>query len=70
VVPYEFLPHLDEHDAGFLEKVRQYSLAIAHPVIGVMDGGALIHKSRDEFRFVGRASVFQGGDVTFRGSEA
>lgn len=70
VVPYEFLPHLDKHDDGFLEKVRQYSQAITHPVIGVEDGGALLHKSRDEYQFVGRAAIFHHGNITLIGEDA
>jgi peptidase E len=63
IVPYEFLPHLNAHSESFLEKVRQYSQAIHHPVIGVEDGGALMHKSRDTYQLVGRASIFRHGDI-------
>lgn|GEM_PF-2414775 len=69
VVPYEFLPHLNAHDESFVEKVRQYSQAISHPVIGVEDGGALMHKSRDKYQLIGRASIFRLGDVEFIGGE-
>ena len=63
IVPYEFLPHLNVHSESFLEKVRLYSQAIDHPIIGVEDGGALIHKSINEYQVVGRASIFRHGDI-------
>ncbi len=63
IVPYEFLPHLNAHSESFLEKVRQYSRAIDHPVIGVEDGGALMHKSRDNYQLTGRALIFRHGDI-------
>jgi peptidase E len=65
IVPYEFLPHLNAHDGSFLEKVRKYSQAISHPVIGIEDGGALIHISRDEYQLIGRASIFHYGEIEF-----
>lgn len=70
VVPYEFLPHLNVHGESFLEKVRQYSRGISHPVIGIVDGGALMHKSRDQYQITGRASIYRHGDVEFIGGEA
>jgi dipeptidase E len=65
IVPYEFLPHLNAHGGSYLEKVRRYSQAISHPVIGVEDGGALIHKSRGKYQLVGQASIFHHGDIEF-----
>ena len=63
IVPYEFLPHLNLHSESFLEKVRLYSQAIDHPVIGVEDGGALVHKSSNQYEVIGQASIFRHGDV-------
>jgi dipeptidase E len=63
IVPYEFLPHLNVHDQSFLEKVQRYSQAIGHPVIGVEDGGALIHSSRDMYKLAGHASIFHHGEI-------
>jgi dipeptidase E len=65
IVPYEFLPHLNAHGKSFLEKVRRYSQATSHPVIGVEDGGALIHESRGKYQLIGQASIFHRGDIEF-----
>jgi hypothetical protein len=46
IVPYEFLPHLNLHSETFLEKVRLYSQAINHPVIGVEWWSPNLHVSK------------------------
>jgi hypothetical protein len=61
---------LNAHGESFLEKVRQYSQAIRHPVIGVEDGGALMHRSREKYQLAGRASIFRHGDIEFIGGES
>jgi peptidase E len=60
-VPYEFLPHVNRHDAAFLEKVRAYSAHIDVDIIAVPDGGALIHQAPETFEAVGRITRFRRG---------
>ena len=66
LVPYEFLPHLNHHQPEFLELVRQYSAQIAHDVIGLVDGGAILHTSRTDYEIVGKSVVFRRGKVLER----
>ena len=41
-VGYEILPHLNRHDASFLEKVQRYSELISHDIVALDDGAALV----------------------------
>ncbi|MEP7314037.1 MAG: Type 1 glutamine amidotransferase-like domain-containing protein [Pseudomonadota bacterium] len=61
LVPYEFLPHLNNHPPAFLETVRLYSEQIAHDIVGLVDGGAILHTSSKDYEIVGRAVVFHRG---------
>ena len=63
LVSYEFLPHLNHHPPAFLELVRQYSAQIAHDVIGLVDGGAILHTSSTDYEIVGRSVVFRRGKI-------
>jgi peptidase E len=61
-VQYEFLPHVNRCDEAFLEKVRAYSAHVAHDVVGVADGGALVHNTRDTYATVGTVVRFRQGE--------
>jgi peptidase E len=53
-VPYEFLPHVNRLDRAMLEKVSRYCERVDNDVIGVADGGALVHSA---------AAVEQVGEI-------
>lgn len=64
LVDCELLPHLNRHDAAFLETVRAYSERVDHDVIALADGAALLHSNGDETRCVGEAVRFRDGSRT------
>ena len=41
LVGFEFLPHLNRRDQVFIDRVRAYSEAVPHDIVGVDDGGAI-----------------------------
>lgn len=61
LVDYELLPHLNRHDATFLEKVRRYSERVQQDVIALADGAAVLHAGGDDFRCTGQAARFSKG---------
>jgi len=61
IVGYEILPHLNKHDASFLEKVRRYSELVPAEVVAVEDGAALIIDGSGDCKCVGVAVRFRGG---------
>jgi peptidase E len=63
-IEYEILPHLNRFEVSFLETVRRYSERVAHDVIGLADGAALLHTSRDNYRCVGQTTRFRNGVMT------
>jgi peptidase E len=64
IVDYEILPHLNRFPSSFLETVRRYSEQVDHDVIGLADGAAVLHQSRDNFVCVGLATRFHSGVMT------
>jgi peptidase E len=64
VVDYEILPHLNRFEPAFLETVRRYSERVAHDVIGLADGAAVLHRSGDDYWCVGQATRFRSGVMT------
>jgi len=69
-VDYEVLPHLNRFGPAFVETVRQYSERVAHDVLGLADGAAVLHTGSGAFRCVGRAARFRRGTVTAIGAAA
>lgn len=63
IVAYEILPHLNQPELSFLEKVRGYSEQVDHDVIGLADGAALLHINTDEYLCVGQVTRFRKGEV-------
>jgi len=63
VVSYELLPHLNRFKPPFLETVRRYSERVAHDVIAIADGAAVLHTSTrgNDYRCVGQAVGFRNG---------
>ena len=61
LVGFEFLPHLNRHDARFLEKARRYSEGVAHDIVGVEDGGAVSVGDAGGLECFGRAVRFRRG---------
>ncbi len=64
IVDYEILPHLNRFEPSFLEIVRRYSERVDHDVIGLADGAAVLHRSSDNYRCVGKATRFHKGVMT------
>jgi peptidase E len=64
VVGYEILPHLNRFENSFLETVRRYSERVAHDVIALADGAALLHMDCDAYKCVGQVSRFRNGVIT------
>jgi len=60
-VGYELLPHLNRFEPPFLETVRLYSQRVAHDVIALADGAAVLHTSGEDYRCVGQAARFRKG---------
>lgn len=61
VVGYELLPHLNRFEPPFLETVRRYSERVAHDVIALADGAAVLHTSAEDCRCIGEAVRFRNG---------
>ena len=59
-VDYELLPHLNRHDASFLEKVRRYSELVSYDVVALEDGAALV-SSDGESKCFGECARFTCG---------
>ncbi len=64
LVAYEILPHLNTCDLNFLQQVRRYSERVEHDIIGLHDGAAVLHTSRDDYYFVGQVQRFRNGVVS------
>ena len=58
-VPYEFVPHANRLDDAMLEKVREYAGRVENEVIGVADGGALVHGRAETFEPLGEIVRFR-----------
>jgi len=43
----EILPHLNRHDASFMEKVQRYSELVSHDIVALEDGAALVSSDGD-----------------------
>jgi len=63
IVDYEILPHVNRLESSFLEKVRRYSSRIAHDVIGLADGAALLYINKDDYLCTGQVTRFRKGKV-------
>lgn len=61
MVDYEILPHLNRHDAPFLERVRSYSELLPHDVVALEDGAAMVYTGGGGPRCSGRAVRFRRG---------
>jgi peptidase E len=64
LVAYEVLPHLNTYSPTFREQVRRYSERVEHDIIGLQDGAAVFHTSRDDYHCVGRVQRFHNGVVS------
>jgi peptidase E len=63
VVEYEILPHINRLEPSFLEKVRLYSERVAHDVMGLADGAALLYVNTDDYLCTGQVTRFCKGEV-------
>lgn len=64
LVGYEILPHLNRHDAAFLEKVRQYSELVEHDIVALEDGAAVVADSESTYKSLGQGARFYRGVQT------
>lgn len=64
LVDYEILPHMNRLESSFLETVRRYSEHLAHDVIALADGAAVLHAEDHDYRCVGQAARFRNGVLT------
>ena len=67
-VACEVLPHFDRQGPAFLERVRQYSSAVAHDIIALADGAAMLCAPGRETRYVGSAVRYRSGVTTSLGT--
>jgi peptidase E len=63
IVEYEILPHINRLEPSFLEKVRRYSERLAHDVLGLADGAALLYVNSDDYSCVGQVARFRKGEI-------
>jgi peptidase E len=63
LVQFEILPHLERHSAPFLARVSRYSQAIAHDVVALADGAALIFQ-HGTLQYVGAVMRYRAGVST------
>ena len=63
IVEYEILPHVNRLESSFLEKVRRYSERVAHDVLGLADGAALLYVNTDDYLCTGQVTRFRKGEV-------
>jgi peptidase E len=61
LVGYEILPHLNRLNASFLENVRRYSEGVAHDVVALADGAAVLHAGGEGYTCAGEAARFRSG---------
>ena len=61
LVRYEILPHLNRHDAAFLEKVRTYSESVPHDILALDDGAAVLCDDEPECRCFGHGVRYRRG---------
>lgn len=64
LVSYEILPHVNKCEPTFLEQVRRYSERVAHDIIGLADGVAVLHASQSDYQCVGQVQRFRKGVVS------
>ncbi|MBN1907940.1 MAG: Type 1 glutamine amidotransferase-like domain-containing protein [Deltaproteobacteria bacterium] len=62
IVDYEFLPHLNNMEPSFIQKVTEYSKYIDHDIISIADGSAIFHNN-NEITYIGNAIRFHVGDM-------
>lgn len=63
VVEYELLPHLNRLAPSFVETVRRYSESVAHDIVALVDGAALVYERSAAYRAVGRVVRFRLGEA-------
>ena len=63
IVEYEILPHVNQLESSFLEKVRRYSERVAHDVFGLADGASLLYVNTDDYLCTGQVIRFRKGEV-------
>ncbi len=57
----ELLPHMNRHDAAFLEKVRQYSARVPHEIVALADGAVAFCADDGECRCSGESARYHHG---------
>ena len=57
----EILPHLNRLEPSFLETVCHYSERVAHDIIALADGAAIIYSSDGDYRCIGETIRFRNG---------
>jgi peptidase E len=70
VVDYELLPHINRWDDAFLAKVRDYSSRIDRDIIGLPDGGAVLHSDGRIGEVSGAITRFRKGHIIDHGVES
>jgi peptidase E len=62
-VSFELLPHANQVDAVFLDRVRGYSEQTDTDIIAVADGAAIFSTSPGEFQHVGVITRYRRGEI-------
>lgn len=62
-VDYELLPHRDRWDAGFLDKVRDYSTRVENDIIALADGAAIFFRHDGGSNIDGASTRYRNGTI-------
>ena len=62
IVNYELLPHFNNMESSFIEKVSEYSKYIDHDIVSITDGSAIFHNN-NEIIYIGNTVRFHDGDM-------
>lgn len=61
VVPYELVLHADRCTPGFVTSLQRYSETVAHDILLLADGAALLHHASSDFDSVGDVRRYRHG---------
>jgi peptidase E len=63
LVDYELLPHYEDSDTAFLDRVRTYSRLVEHDIVILAKGGAMLHTAEGFAASVGAITRYRKGNI-------